>query len=404
MSSYLDRVWAENGDKTDVPVDAQGNGSVSQEQGWTELYDRDVATDPTALSLSRSNMNGVFNKITSNTKQWLDQCYPDYYQFDNSGNPIEYKIYSAVRYNDGVYLSKVNNNTALPTDSTKWKLFQTLDFANEAEAIARTATDKWMNPFVTGKLIDNELIGQTPSNPIDLGDVDLHDFTLQSEAGFYSQQSLSFGTVSNNYPVNGGNWVIQVLSRGTAANRLSMIAINMNTSKLYIANNLGSWGPWTEIGGTNTDTLNPVGSGIISYDGEVFSGYIPAEGQAVSRTAYPLLFAKWGTKYGAGDGSTTFNVIDMKNIFARGFGSLTNNYNIIQEDAIRDITASVNLSHLTMSGPSGAFSLASSGNANRVGSISGKLYKLTFNASNSVPTASENRPINKAVRYLIKAS
>ena len=80
MSNYLDRVWAENGDKTDVPIDAQGNGSVSQEQGWTELYDRDVATDPTALSLSRSNMNGVFNKITSNTKQWLDQCYPDYYQ------------------------------------------------------------------------------------------------------------------------------------------------------------------------------------------------------------------------------------------------------------------------------------------------------------------------------------
>ena len=181
MSNYLDRVWAENGDVSDIPIDAQGDGSVSLEQGWTELYDRDVATDPTALSLSRSNMNGVFNKITSNTKQWLDQCYPDYYQFDNLGNQVEYKIYSAVRYNDGIYLSKVNNNTALPTDSTKWSLFQTLEFASEAEAIARTETNKWMNPFVSGKLIDNELVGNIPKSAINLLNTDLNSLSSASD-------------------------------------------------------------------------------------------------------------------------------------------------------------------------------------------------------------------------------
>ncbi|QUE26058.1 minor tail protein [Microbacterium phage SanaSana] len=37
-------------------------------------------------------------------------------------------------------------------------------------------------------------------------------------------------------------------------------------------------------------------------------GYLPANGQAVSRAAYPALFALYGTKYGAGDGSTTFNL------------------------------------------------------------------------------------------------
>lgn len=41
-------------------------------------------------------------------------------------------------------------------------------------------------------------------------------------------------------------------------------------------------------------------------------------GQAVSRTVYADLFAKIGTKWGAGDGSTTFNVPDFRGCFLRG--------------------------------------------------------------------------------------
>ena len=41
-------------------------------------------------------------------------------------------------------------------------------------------------------------------------------------------------------------------------------------------------------------------------------GTLPLEGQAISRTTYALLFQKWGTFYGVGDGSTTFNVPDYR--------------------------------------------------------------------------------------------
>ena len=41
-------------------------------------------------------------------------------------------------------------------------------------------------------------------------------------------------------------------------------------------------------------------------------GTIPLEGQAISRTTYAALFAKYGTFYGAGDGSTTFNLPNYK--------------------------------------------------------------------------------------------
>ena len=40
------------------------------------------------------------------------------------------------------------------------------------------------------------------------------------------------------------------------------------------------------------------------------SSFIFPAGQAISRTIYTAAFARWGTKFGTGDGSTTFNVPD----------------------------------------------------------------------------------------------
>jgi microcystin-dependent protein len=42
------------------------------------------------------------------------------------------------------------------------------------------------------------------------------------------------------------------------------------------------------------------------------SGWLLCFGQAISRTTYAALFALVGTTYGAGDGSTTFNVPDLR--------------------------------------------------------------------------------------------
>jgi microcystin-dependent protein len=58
----------------------------------------------------------------------------------------------------------------------------------------------------------------------------------------------------------------------------------------------------------------PAGLGPIPYGGTAApEGWLLCEGQAVSRTgATAALFAALGTAYGAGDGSTTFNVPDMR--------------------------------------------------------------------------------------------
>lgn len=58
---------------------------------------------------------------------------------------------------------------------------------------------------------------------------------------------------------------------------------------------------------------------ILPYAGAfVPDGFLWCNGQAVSRTDYAALFAAIGTRYGAGDGSNTFNVPDLRRLFLRG--------------------------------------------------------------------------------------
>lgn len=47
-------------------------------------------------------------------------------------------------------------------------------------------------------------------------------------------------------------------------------------------------------------------------------GYLPCNGAAVSRTTYSYLFSIIGIAYGAGDGTTTFNLPDLRGEFIRG--------------------------------------------------------------------------------------
>ena len=86
--------------------------------------------------------------------------------------------------------------------------------------------------------------------------------------------------------------------------------------------------------GSNGQMLQTNGSGALSFttvqgvpSGSVFcmavatvpSGYLECNGAAVSRSTYSVLFAVIGTAYGTGNGSSTFNLPDLRGEFVRGF-------------------------------------------------------------------------------------
>lgn len=81
----------------------------------------------------------------------------------------------------------------------------------------------------------------------------------------------------------------------------------------------------SDDGGTLSSSIGiiPTG-GLLAYGGSSApSGYLLCDGSAVSRSTYAALFSTIGTTYGVGDGSTTFNLPDMRGRHAVGAGTGT---------------------------------------------------------------------------------
>lgn len=62
----------------------------------------------------------------------------------------------------------------------------------------------------------------------------------------------------------------------------------------------------------NEAQIIPTATVVFRLSATIPAGWLEANGQEVSRTIYAMLFAEIGTQYGVGDGSTTFNVPDMR--------------------------------------------------------------------------------------------
>ena len=116
---------------------------------------------------------------------------------------------------------------------------------------------------------------------------------------------------------NGGGAYIQIFGRNHSTNpgEIKLIANTTDSAQTLRLQPDGTlkWG--------GVDVLNPVGTVIAFAANSAPSGYLLCNGSAVSRTTYAALFAKIGTTYGAGDGSTTFNLPNLTDRFIQGSGT-----------------------------------------------------------------------------------
>ncbi len=139
-------------------------------------------------------------------------------------------------------------------------------------------------------------------------------------------------------------------------------------------------------------------------------GTLACDGSEISREAYKELFTVLGTKAGAGNGSTTFNLPDLRGQFVRGTGGNAAVLGTVQGDAIRNITGNVGFrsgqdgATQIVYGFSDAFELsdyAPSATSYTVNNTYSPTCTVHFDASNVVPTAAENRPTNVALLWCI---
>lgn len=95
----------------------------------------------------------------------------------------------------------------------------------------------------------------------------------------------------------------------------------------------------------STGALSPIAGGTLYADAPVGSiqayggttapwGWLLCQGQAVSRTTYAELFGVIGTSFGEGDGSTTFNVPDLRESTIKGAGLTGKSSNHLDADGL----------------------------------------------------------------------
>lgn len=175
--------------------------------------------------------------------------------------------------------------------------------------------------------------------------------------------------------------IIQVNER-----QVSSLSVKPGTAGFYIIKNGSKWrllgeSPYANVGAVTAFAMNAP-----------LRGWIVANGMAYSRSVFSELFAVIGTTFGAGDGSTTFNVPDLRGEFIRGFDSVgavdpSRTFGSNQADEIKSHRHGLN----TVSVAAGTTAVAAIGETN-----------VSPNNVTKYTGGTETRPRNVALLYCIK--
>ena len=183
-------------------------------------------------------------------------------------------------------IQSLNSGSSAPTTTVAYKIWA--DTANNLLKIRNSANNGWLT---------------------------LGDLTDANNLGLATKASPTFsGTVTSGGDiVMSGNGSLQ-LPTGTTAQRPTPATgdIRFNTSLTQFEGYNGS--AWGEIANGV-----PAGSVFSFATSTVPTGYLECNGAAVSRSTYASLFSAISTTWGVGDGSSTFNLPDLRGQFVRGW-------------------------------------------------------------------------------------
>ena len=170
------------------------------------------------------------------------------------------------------------------------------------------------------------------------------------------------------------NGSLYVISDDPTDNDSSHIASIVAVNKLNdILNNLNN----------KVDNINVYKPGDLYFSlvDEEIDGFILGQGQEISRITYTNLFARYGTKFGEGDGETTFKLPDFRGMTLEGANGNLGNYIEAGLPNINGFLPSIFGWNATSS-PTGAFTAEQKGGAGYSAGSDNK-WDITFNASRS---------------------
>ena len=168
------------------------------------------------------------------------------------------------------------------------------------------------------------------------------------------------------------------------------------------------------------NALQPVGDIKASAQSANHGSWLLCNGQEVERTSYPELYDLIGTKFGAGNGVTTFNVPDYRGKFLRGLGgNSASNIQTTQAESLPSVPNHYHFIAGSVNGSSSNVTISASNYMCQEGGASAtQAVAYRLNGSSTTPTkgrtsstsvsnglynGSHVTPINQAVYFFIKA-
>ena len=148
-----------------------------------------------------------------------------------------------------------------------------------------------------------------------------------------------------------------------------------------------------------TGVVLPFGGSIVP------NGWLLANGAAVSRSGKARLFSVYGTTFGAGDGSTTFNLPDLRDRYIIGVN--TNALGTQIAEQLPNISGRVKMYNNMLLFPNKAFSITDAIESSMQVQLSGSAIQqnLLFNAHDSTATyvnSGKVYPLSLALNFIIK--
>jgi len=171
------------------------------------------------------------------------------------------------------------------------------------------------------------------------------------------------------------------------------------------------------VDGYHSTDIVPIG-GIIMYAGgsktdpaPTLNNFLYCDGSAISRTTYSNLFNVIGTTFGAGNGSTTFNIPNLKGVVPRGMGQQAINgrtkdgstLGALLEDRIQQMTGYFRSTYLGLEAYGGVLTYAGSISKRCDAGGSTSYYNgVGFDASRVARTGDYTRDNSLSVRFYIR--
>lgn len=275
-------------------------------------------------------------------------------------------------------------------------------------------------------IIDTVLGGM---QTLSLSNVPVAVSTTQSQNNFIRLTGTLTGDVTVTFPAIGRTYFV---ANDTTGNFNVTIARSGGGATVVMPQGRNGTIVLSSLGVSTTVDNLPAGAVSAFAMSTVPTGWLECNGAAVSRSTYASLFAAIGITYGAGNGSTTFNLPDLRAYFIRGWD---NGRGIDPARVFGSTQAGSNISHShgagtllmpnhghpsrisarsdsgpvqTTSGGMGIIGIGTSGYpayTGAAGDTAGQQIGGSGTASITGSTASdgtESRPINIAMMYCIK--